>query len=111
VIERTNGTIGAIDVSLQLASTAANAADFANVASLPKIINATIPAGESSVTVTVDVAGDTVFEANEPFTLTVAGASTTQAGVTAAVSATQAVAIGTIENGARDIAPRSSVSR
>ncbi|QHO76158.1 hypothetical protein ACH79_29685 [Bradyrhizobium sp. CCBAU 051011] len=98
VIERTNGTIGSVDVSLQLASNAANATDFAGGAALPQIINATIPAGQSSVTVTVNVAGDAVFEANETFTLTVTGASTTQEGVTAAVSATQAVATGTIQN-------------
>lgn len=98
VIERTNGTIGSVDVSLQLASSAANAGDFSGVAALPKIITATIPAGESSVTVTVDVAGDTVFEVNESFTLTVTGASTTQPGVTAAVSATQTVATGSIQN-------------
>ncbi|MBR1212311.1 choice-of-anchor I family protein [Bradyrhizobium sp. JYMT SZCCT0180] len=98
VIERTNGTIGAVDVSLQLASAVANTGDFLGVAALPKTINATIPAGESSVTVTVDVSGDTGFEANETFTLTVTGASTTQAGVTAAVSATQTVATGTIQN-------------
>ncbi|MBR1148663.1 choice-of-anchor I family protein [Bradyrhizobium sp. AUGA SZCCT0431] len=98
VIERTNGTIGAVDVSLQLASAAANTGDFSSVAALPKTINATIPAGESTVTVTVDVAGDAAFEANETFTLTVTGASTTQPGVTAAVSATQVVATGTIQN-------------
>ncbi|MBR1190913.1 choice-of-anchor I family protein [Bradyrhizobium sp. AUGA SZCCT0160] len=98
VIERTNGTIGAVDVSLQLGSAVANTGDFSGVAALPKTINATIPAGESSVTVTVDVAGDAAFEANETFTLTVTGASTTQPGVTAAVSATQAVATGTIQN-------------
>lgn len=97
-IERTNGTIGSVNVSLQLASAAANVGDFSGVASLPKTINATIPAGESSVTVTVDVAGDTVFEVNETFTLTVTGATTTQQGVTAVVSATQAVASGTIRN-------------
>lgn len=98
VIERTNGTVGAVDVSLQLASGSANAADFSGVAALPKTITATIPAGQTSVTVTVDVAGDAAFEANESFTLTVFGASTTQEGLTAAVSATQTVATGTITN-------------
>jgi VCBS repeat-containing protein len=98
VIERTNGTIGAVDVTLELASAAANAADFAGTASLPKTITVTIPAGAASATVTVDVAGDTSFEANESFTLTITGAATTQPGVTAAVSATQTVATASIAN-------------
>lgn len=100
-IERTNGTIGAIDVTLALATGAtngANAADFAGVASLPSTINVTIPAGQASATVTVNVAGDLVSEANETFTVTVTGATTTQVGVTAAVAATQTVATGTIVN-------------
>lgn len=98
VIERTNGTIGDVNVSLSLASASANAADFSGVASLPSTINAVIPAGQASVTVTVNVAGDTVVEATETFTVTVTGATTAQQGVTAAVSATQAVATGTIVN-------------
>jgi len=98
VIERTNGTIGAVDVTLQLASASANSADFAGGAALPKTITVTIPAGAASATVTVDVAGDTSYEANETFTLTITGASTTQPGVTAAVSATQTVATATITN-------------
>ena len=47
---------------------------------------------------TINVAGDAVFEANENFTATITSATTTQQGVTAAVSATQAVATGTIQN-------------
>ena len=47
---------------------------------------------------TINVAGDAVFEANENFTATITNATTTQQGVTAAVSATQAVATGTIQN-------------
>ena len=39
-----------------------------------------------------------MFEANENFTATITNATTTQQGVTAAVSATQAVATGTIQN-------------
>jgi len=100
-IERTNGTIGAVDVTLALAPGAvngANAADFAGVASLPSTLNVTIPAGQTSATVIVNVAGDTTFEMNENFTLTITGATTAQEGVAAAVSATQATAIGTIQN-------------
>lgn len=100
-IERTNGTIGAVDVTLALAPGAvngANAADFAGVASLPSTLNVTIPAGQTSATVIVNVAGDTTFEMNENFTLTITGATTAQEGVAAAVSATQAAAIGTIQN-------------
>jgi predicted extracellular nuclease len=100
-IERTNGTIGSIDVTLQLAPGATNgvnAQDFAGVMNLPSNVTVTIPAGQASATVTVNVAGDTAFEANENFTATITGATTTQQGVTAAVSATQAVATGTIQN-------------
>lgn len=100
-VERTNGTIGSIDVTLQLAGAAtngANAQDFAGIPSLPGALTVTIPAGQTSATVTVNVAGDAVFEANETFTVTVTGATTTQPGVTATVSPTQAVATGTIQN-------------
>ncbi|KRQ97736.1 choice-of-anchor I family protein [Bradyrhizobium valentinum] len=100
-IERTNGTIGAVDVTLQLAagaSNGANAQDFAGVMNLPSNVTVTIPAGQASATVTINVAGDTAFEASENFTATITSATTTQAGVTAAVSATQAIATGTIQN-------------
>ena len=100
-IERINGTIGSVDVTLQLAPGAgngANAQDFAGVMNLPSNVTVTIPAGQTSATVTINVAGDAVFEANENFTATITNATTTQQGVTAAVSATQAVATGTIQN-------------
>ncbi|MCA6116505.1 choice-of-anchor I family protein [Bradyrhizobium sp. WSM 1738] len=100
-IERTNGTIGSIDVTLQLAagaSNGANAQDFAGVMNLPSNVTVTIPAGQASATVTINVAGDTAFEANESFTATITSATTTQTGVTTAISATQAVATGTIQN-------------
>ena len=57
-IERTNGTIGSIDVTLQLApgaSNGANAQDFAGVVNLPTTSTVTIPAGQASATVTIDV--------------------------------------------------------
>jgi VCBS repeat-containing protein len=100
-IERTNGTIGSVDVTLQLtpgASSGANAQDFAGVMNLPSNVTVTIPAGQASATVTINVAGDTAFEANENFTVTITDATTRQEGVTATVSATQAVATGTIQN-------------
>ncbi|UPJ51762.1 choice-of-anchor I family protein [Bradyrhizobium sp. 200] len=100
-VERTNGTIGSVDVTLQLAAGAANGAnaqDFAGVMNLPSNVTVTIPAGQASATVTINVAGDTAFEVNETFTATITGATTTEQGVTAAVSATQAVATGTIQN-------------
>ncbi|WP_213287304.1 choice-of-anchor I family protein [Bradyrhizobium sp. sGM-13] len=100
-IERTNGTIGSVDVTLQLAagaSNGANAQDFAGVMNLPSNVTVTIPAGQTSATVTINVAGDSAFEANESFTATITNATTAQQGVTAAVSTTQAVATGTIQN-------------
>ena len=100
-VERTNGTIGDVNVQLTLASGASNGAsanDFSGVANLPNILTVTIPAGQTSATVTVNVQGDTAFEQNENFTLTVTGATTSQEGVTAAVAATQIVATGTIQN-------------
>ncbi|WP_035726294.1 choice-of-anchor I family protein [Bradyrhizobium murdochi] len=100
-IERTNGTIGSVDVTLQLAagaSNGANAQDFAGVMNLPSNVTVTIPAGQTSATVTINVAGDSAFEANESFTATITNATTTQQGVTATVSTTQAVATGTIQN-------------
>ena len=100
-IERTNGTIGDVAVTLSLApgaSNGANGADFVGGPTLPSNISVTIPAGQASATVSVNVQGDTTFEANENFTLTITNATTTQEGVTAAVSATQNVAAGTIQN-------------
>ncbi|WKA26142.1 choice-of-anchor I family protein [Bradyrhizobium roseum] len=100
-IERTNGTIGSVDVTLQLAagaSNGANAQDFAGTTGLPSSVTVTIPAGQASATVTINVAGDATFEANENFTVTITNATTTQQGITAAVSATQSVATGTIQN-------------
>ena len=79
-IERINGTIGSVDVTLQLAPGAgngANAQDFAGVMNLPSNVTVTIPAGQTSATVTINVAGDAVFEANENFTATITNATTT----------------------------------
>jgi predicted extracellular nuclease/Ca2+-binding RTX toxin-like protein len=97
-VERTNGTLGAVDFTVEITSAAANSADFAGSPVLPIVINGTIAAGSSTATVSVDVQGDTGLEPNENFTATITAASTTQEGVTAAVAATQTSATGTIVN-------------
>jgi predicted extracellular nuclease len=97
-VERTNGTLGSVDFTVQLTSMQANTADLPGIAALPHTINGTIAAGQSSAMVTVNVAGDTVFELHENFTLSLQSASTAQDRVSAAVSATQASATGTIVN-------------
>ena len=97
-IERSGGTLGDVNFTVELASAQANTSDFSGVASLPKTISGTIAAGATSATVTVQVAGDTTLEPDESFTVTLQSATATQSGVTAAVNASQNTATGTIQN-------------
>ena len=104
-VERTGGTLGALSFTMDLASTAADGSDFGGGA-LPRIVTGTIAAGATTATVTVDVTGDTVKEADEAFTLTLKSAAltitdtagATVAGVAATIDTAAAVATGTITN-------------
>ena len=96
-VTRTGGTTGAVSFAGQITSTEADAADFAGSPTLPIVLNGTIPDGASSVTVSVDIAGDTVTEGNEAFTLTLQSASNGNGAITVSLGA-QATATGTIAN-------------
>lgn len=77
VVERSGGTTGDVSFSGSVASATADAADFGGVK--PTSFSGTIPAGQSSAVVTISVAGDTVQEGNESFTLTLTTASNSTA--------------------------------
>ena len=100
-VERSNGTLGAVAFTAELAGSGANpagTADFAGAPTLPLTITGTIPAGAASAQVSVRVQADTVPEADETFALTLRSASSDQAGVTAAVRPATATAMGTLVN-------------
>jgi Ca2+-binding RTX toxin-like protein len=89
-VERTNGTTGEVAFSGTFAQGTTAAADFGGT--LPITFSGTIPDGASSGTVTIQVAGERAFEADESFSLTLKSAtnavtpvylSTTMAGLTA----------------------------
>jgi predicted extracellular nuclease/2',3'-cyclic-nucleotide 2'-phosphodiesterase (5'-nucleotidase family)/Ca2+-binding RTX toxin-like protein len=92
-VERSGGTEGEVSFSGTLASVSTDAADFGGVK--PVSFTGTIPAGATSTTVTVNVAGDTAAEANETFSLTLSTASNSAAVATTIGTAT---ATGTIVN-------------
>ena len=75
----------------------ANSQDFAGAPALPFAFNGTIPAGQASVTVTVNVAGDVAVEAAENFTLALQAATNTLS-VPTTIDAAQDEATGTIQN-------------
>src|SRR5262245_27320183 len=95
VVERTGGTTGNIDFSGVIASSDTDGADFAG-GLVPTAFSGIIPDGQASATVTVNVAGDTAFENNEAFTLTLQSASNS-AGVPTGLGAATA-ASATIQN-------------
>ncbi len=100
-VVRTGGTTGALDFSGSFAANTTDAADYAGN-SVPTGFSGTIAAGQTSATVTINVAGDTMIEATESFGLTLTSV-TNGAGVTAGIQAGLATATGTITND--DLAP------
>ena len=96
-VERSGGTTGDVSFSGQLTSAAANAADFNGAAAVPFAFNGTIPAGQASATVTVQINGDATVEPDENFTLTLQTVSNSDATVPTSLGA-QATASGTIQN-------------
>ncbi len=65
-VSRSDGSAGAISATWTVANTTTNAADFSG----PLTGTVSFADGETSATVTVAVAGDTAYEANETFTVT-----------------------------------------
>ena len=97
IVERTGGTAGDVSFSGQLTSAAANAADFNGAAAVPFAFNGTIPAGQASATVTIQINGDATVEPDENFTLTLQTVSNNDGTVPTSLGA-QATATGTIQN-------------
>ncbi len=95
-VERTNGTSGdlafTVGVLPEHINGVADAADFGGT--LP-VINGVIAAGQTSTTVSITVAGDSLYEANEIFHLIFQSASNPDANV---VIGTNTTATGTITN-------------
>ena len=96
-VERTGGTVGDVSFSGQLTSAAANAADFDGAAAVPFAFNGTIPAGQLSATVTIQINGDATVEPDENFTLTLQTVSNNADTVSTSLGA-QATATGIIQN-------------
>ncbi|MDQ2081674.1 ExeM/NucH family extracellular endonuclease [Xanthobacteraceae bacterium Astr-EGSB] len=92
-VERSGGTEGDVTFSGTFASASTDAADFGGVK--PVSFTGTIPAGATSTTVTVNVAGDAASEANETFSLTLSTVANSAAVATTIGTAT---ATGTIVN-------------
>lgn len=100
-VERSNGTLGAVTFTAELAGTGANAADgadFTGAPGLPLTVTGTIPAGAASAQVSVSVQGDALPEADEAFALTLRSAASNQTGIAASVRPAAAAATGTIVN-------------
>lgn len=100
-VQRSNGTLGNLAFTAELSGTGANPAardDFSGNPALPLTIAGTIPAGAASAVVTVTVRGDALLETAETFALALRTATSSQAGVTATLSASAGTATGTILN-------------
>ncbi|MDQ2081676.1 calcium-binding protein [Xanthobacteraceae bacterium Astr-EGSB] len=80
-IERTNGTTGVVNFSGTFSRGTTAAADYAGGTLPSTAFTGTIPEGESSGTVTITIAGETTYEADESFSLTLT--SVTNAAATA----------------------------
>jgi hypothetical protein len=96
VVERSGGTTGDVSFSVTLAPGTTDAADYAGGVR-PTTVSGTIASGQSSGTVTIHVAGDTIAEANENFTLTLDSTVTnSNSGVNVALGPNNQTATGTI---------------
>jgi hypothetical protein len=70
IVERSGGTVGAVEFSGQLTSVSANSVDFVGAPALPLAFSGAIADGSASATVTIEVNGDTTIEPPETFTPT-----------------------------------------
>ncbi|MCG8623669.1 MAG: autotransporter domain-containing protein [Proteobacteria bacterium] len=99
----------AVTVTYTLAhgtTNATDAADFAGSTTIGQPQTATIPSGETTANIVVNVNGDGVVEDNETFTLTLNSVTSATGGVTLAGDTT---AIGTIINDDMHVVPVASV--
>ncbi|HYD13548.1 MAG TPA: Calx-beta domain-containing protein, partial [Allosphingosinicella sp.] len=95
-VTRTGGTTGQLDFSGTIAAGSTDGTDFVG-GTVPTVFSGSIPAGQASATVTVNVQGDVTIEADESFTLTLTTASNTDGTVTTNIGANDD-ATGTITN-------------
>ena len=95
-VQRSGGTTGDLTFSGTIAAGGTDGADLVG-GTAPTTFSGTILAGQASATVTINVAGDAVVEADETFTLTLDTVGNVAPNVTTAIGAT-ASAIGTIQN-------------
>ncbi|NJO53591.1 MAG: hypothetical protein HC829_01005 [Bacteroidales bacterium] len=93
-VERAGGTTGEVSFSGTIALGATDAADFAGGA--PTTFDGTIPAGATSATVTVTVAGDTEAEDAESFSLTLTTVANDDAAIDISIDSAAATAQATI---------------
>lgn len=95
-VSRSGGTTGQVDFSGSFAAAGTNAADYVG-GNAPTGFSGSIAAGASSATVTINVAGDTLVELTESFSLTLTTVTNT-AGIATSISAAAANATATITN-------------
>ena len=86
-VTRSAGSLGAVSATWTVANGTTNAADFTGA----QTGSVSFADGQTTATITVDVAGDTVFENNETFTVTLSAP-------TGGVTLTDASGAGTITN-------------
>src|SRR5262245_8682061 len=96
-VQRTGGTTGDLGFSGTFAPGGTTSSDYVGGVT-PTGFNGTIPAGQTSVTVTIAVAGDTAPESDEAFSLTLTTTSNAASGVTTQIDAAANAATGTILN-------------
>ena len=94
-VTRTGGTTGILDFAGTIAAGGTDGADYVGGVA-PTTFSGSIPAGQASGTVTVNIAGDTAIELNEAFQLMLTSVSN-QSGISAAIGG-NATATGTITN-------------
>ena len=95
-VARSGGTAGAADFSGTVALGTTNSADYAS-GTAPVTFSGSIAAGANSAVVTINVAGDTIVEPGESFSLTLTNVTNT-AGIATTIPAGTATATATITN-------------
>jgi Ca2+-binding RTX toxin-like protein len=98
VVERTNGTVGDVNFTVTFARGTTLPADYPSGTLPSTTISGTIPEGESSATVTVEIAGETAFEPDERFTLRLTSISNDHATVYLDPNVDRSSAVGNILN-------------
>ena len=96
-VTRSGGTTGDLNFSGTFSNGTTDNADYVGGTAPAATFNGSIPAGQTSATVTINVAGDFTIESNENFSLTLTNVTNTDGTVTPTIGA-NATATGTITN-------------